>query len=135
MAPLVTICIPTFDRLHYLKESVASALAQTYDDIEVIIGDDGTSHPIQQWGEKTADQDNRVRYQRNSHNLGLAGNWNALADAAQGEFIVIIGDDDRLLPDFVRRMVDVILPDFQVAFSNHYLINDSGGTWFRCRQP
>ena len=126
MAPLVTIGIATFDRLHYLKESVESALAQTYDNIEVIIGDDGTNYSIQQWGNKLAGQDERARYQHNSHNLGLAGNWNAIADAAHGEFIVIIGDDDRLLPGFVRKMVDVILPDFQVAFSNHYLIDTKG---------
>jgi glycosyltransferase involved in cell wall biosynthesis len=102
---LVTIAIPTYDRLEYLKEAVASARAQTYCDIEVLIGDDGTSKAIKAWAESVTSIDSRVRYQRNERKLGLAGNWNTLADAARGEFIVIIGDDDRLLPNFVEKLV------------------------------
>lgn len=122
---LVTIAIPTYDRLEYLKEAVASARAQTYSDIEVLIGDDGTSQEIKTWAESIAGIDSRVRYQRNERNLGLAGNWNALADAARGEFIVIIGDDDRLLADFVEKLVELI-QGASVAFSNHFLIDSAG---------
>jgi glycosyltransferase involved in cell wall biosynthesis len=124
--PIVTIAIPTFNRLPYLKEAVASALAQTYDRLEVLIGDDGTSETTRKWGEQFAANDARVRYQRNSRNLGLAGNWNALADEARGEFLVIIGDDDRLLPNFITTLVEIIEPHAQVAFANHYLINSEG---------
>ena len=56
----------------------------------------------------------------------MAGNWNALADAAKGEFIVIIGDDDRLLPEFVSKAIMAILPDGAVAFSNHFIIDHEG---------
>lgn len=125
--PLVTIAIPTFNRFDYLKEAVASALAQTYEPIEVLIGDDGTSAEIREWGQSLAQRDPRVRYQRNPNNLGLAGNWNALADAAQGELLVIIGDDDRLLPDFVEKLVGIIQPfSANLAFANHYLIDSQG---------
>ena len=126
MNPLVSVAIPTFDRLHYLKEAVSSALAQTYDNIEVIIGDDGETESIKAWSQNITRQEPRVRYQRNPHNLGLAGNWNALADAARGEFLIIIGDDDRLLPHFASTLVKTILPSARVAFSNHYLIDDKG---------
>jgi GT2 family glycosyltransferase len=125
-APLVTIAIPTFDRLAYLKEAVFSALAQTYGSIEVLIGDDGTSEALKDWAETQARQDARVRYQHNPMNLGLAGNWNALAHTARGEFLVIIGDDDRLLPEFVATLLEVIEPSVQVAFANHYLIDEQG---------
>jgi len=124
--PLVSIAIPTFNRLHYLKEAVTSALAQIYNNVEIIIGDDGPTESIQAWSETIARRQPRVRYQRNQRRLGLAGNWNALADAARGEFIVIIGDDDRLLPDFVSRLVNAIKPAANVAFANHYLINSHG---------
>lgn len=127
-SPLVTIAIPTHNpsRLPYLKEAVAYALAQMYRNIEVFISDDGTAHAIKTWSEGIVAREPRVRYQRNLHNLGLAGNWNALAQGALGEFIVIIGDDDRLLPDFVEKLVSVIQPGARVAFSNHYLINAGG---------
>jgi glycosyltransferase involved in cell wall biosynthesis len=124
--PFVTIAIPTFNRLRYLKEAVASALAQTYGNIEILIGDDGGTEAIRQWGEALAQREPRVRYQRNPCNLGLAGNWNALADAARGDFIVIIGDDDRLLPDFVDKLLKTMPSDAQMGFTNHYLINSLG---------
>jgi glycosyltransferase involved in cell wall biosynthesis len=126
MRPLVTIAIPTFSRLNYLKEAAYSALSQTYENIEVLIGDDGREESIRSWGREFASLTPRARYQRNERNLGLAGNWNALADAARGEFIVIIGDDDRLLPDFAGKLVDAILPGSSVAFSNLHLINGEG---------
>jgi glycosyltransferase involved in cell wall biosynthesis len=110
-----------------LKEAVASALSQAYDNIEILIGDDGASESIPAWSQTIVSHDRRVSYQRNERNLGLAGNWNALAKAARGEFLVIIGDDDRILPDFVRRLVKAIQPYARVAFANHYLINSEGG--------
>src|SRR4028119_21670 len=127
MNQLVTIAIPTYSRLNYLKEAVASALAQTYPNIEVLIGQDpgkdGLDESIRSWSQTLVSQNSKVRYQWNSHNLGLAGNWNALADSAQGEYLVIIGDDDRLLPNFVERLLTAIELDGRVAFSNHYIIN------------
>jgi glycosyltransferase involved in cell wall biosynthesis len=126
-ASLVTIAIPTFNRLEYLKEAVASALAQTYERIEVLIGDDGTTEAIRQWGQSLASREPRVRYQRNQKNLGLAGNWNALSDAARGRFLVIIGDDDRLLPEFVEKLIGIIQASAaHLAFANHYLIDNQG---------
>jgi glycosyltransferase involved in cell wall biosynthesis len=127
---LVTIAIPTYKRLNYLKEAVSSALAQTYPNIEVLIGQDpsqdGLDESIRDWCEKLVAREPKVRYQYNSHNLGLAGNWNACADSAKGEYIVIIGDDDRLLPNFVENLLNEALSDTQVIFSNHYLINFQG---------
>lgn len=126
MNPLVTIAVPTLDRLRYLREAVASALAQSYRDIEVVIGDDGQTIELRRWCEEVARREPRVRYQRNPRRLGLAGNWNALADAARGEYLVIIGDDDRLLPGFVSKMVEAAHPSFNVAFANHYMIDGQG---------
>jgi glycosyltransferase involved in cell wall biosynthesis len=130
MKPLVTIAIPTYNRLHYLKEAVQSALTQTYPNIEVLISQDptkdGLDESIQIWSQTLVNQNPKVRYRCNSANLGLAGNWNVLADSAQGEYLVIIGDDDRLLPNFVETLVAAVLPSGQVAFSNHYIINTQG---------
>jgi glycosyltransferase involved in cell wall biosynthesis len=123
---LATIAIPTYNRLAFLKEAVASAQAQTYAPVEILIGDDGPTDAIGEWCRKVVRQDPRVRYQRNARNLGLAGNWNALADAAQGEFLVVIGDDDLLLPDFVSRLAAAIEPSANVTFANHHLINERG---------
>lgn len=125
MAPQVTIGVPTYDRLAYLKEAVASALAQTCPNIEVLISDDGPSEATRAWAVAQAASDRRVRYQHTPRNLGLAGNWNEVVAAAQGEMVVIIGDDDRLLPGFVARLLQAV-NDADVVFSNHYLIDAEG---------
>lgn len=126
MQPLVSIAIPTFDRPHYLKEAVASAEAQTYSNLEILIGDNGTMEETRELGLEAAHRDGRIKYRRNERNLGMSANFNALADAARGEFLVLIGDDDRLLPEFVSRLVGVMEPGIRAAFSNHYLIDTTG---------
>jgi glycosyltransferase involved in cell wall biosynthesis len=124
--PTVSICIPTYRRLHYLKEAVASARTQTFSDIEVLLGDDGDSPELRAWCLDQGVEDPRVRYQSNQVRLGLGGNWNAVSQGARGDYLVIIGDDDRLLPTFIARMLAATRPDTVVAFSNHFVI-DAGG--------
>ncbi|HEY3663177.1 MAG TPA: glycosyltransferase [Chthoniobacterales bacterium] len=126
MTPLVSIIIPTLDRPHYLREAIDAALAQTYENVEVLVFDNGAMEETLAVGEEAARRDSRVRFRRNERNLGMSGNFNALAEAARGEFLVAIGDDDRLLPDFVARLVGAMRPDVRVAFSNHYLIDSAG---------
>ena len=126
MARLVSIIIPTFDRPRYLREAIASALAQTHDEIEVLVFDNGDLEETRVVGEEAMQSDSRVSYRRNERNLGMSANFNALADAAQGEFLVAIGDDDRLLPNFLTSLLAGMQPDVQVVFSNHYLIDSEG---------
>jgi glycosyltransferase involved in cell wall biosynthesis len=131
MNELVTIGIPTYNRLHYLKEAVASALAQTYPNIEVLISqnphkDESITQSISTWCQEIASQNPKVRHQLNSRNNGSPANFNAIADAAWGEYIAFIGDDDRLLPNFVEKLVNIIPSDASLAFCNHYLIDSVG---------
>jgi glycosyltransferase involved in cell wall biosynthesis len=125
-APGISICIPTFDRLWYLRESVASAQAQRLTDLEILIGDDGDSRELREWALATAAADGRVRYLKTPGRLGLAGNWNFLADAAGGEYITLIGDDDRLLPGFAERLLREAVTGVDVVFSEHHFIDHAG---------
>ena len=68
----------------------------------------------------------RVRYRRNERRLGLGGNWNAVAREAAGTYLVIIGDDDRLLPNFVETLLAARGTDTAVLFSNHHMIGADG---------
>lgn len=133
--PAVSICIPTFRRLHYLQQAVESALAQTRTDIEVLVGDDGDNAAIPEWCLARANEDARLRYYKNPRRLGLAGNWNALAERAVGSYLIIIGDDDRLLPEFVEALLAAGAQDQQtpsdvsgpaIIFCNQYLIDAEG---------
>jgi glycosyltransferase involved in cell wall biosynthesis len=123
---LISICIPTYNRLHYLQEAVASAQAQTHSNVEIVIANDGDNGELHAWCTDLAGRDSRVRYQKNERRLGLAGNWNAVARLARGTFLVIIGDDDRLLPEFVAKLLR-FGREGTVLFSNHHVIDETGG--------
>lgn len=126
MTPFVSILIPTLDRPWYLREAIEAALAQTYRNLEVLVFDNGTLEETRAVVERAVANDPRVIFRRHPRNLGMSANFNALADAARGEFVVAIGDDDRLLPEFVSHLVEVMRPELRVAFSNQYLINAEG---------
>ena len=78
------------------------------------------------WALDASATDRRVRYLKTPRKLGLAGNWNFLAAAAAGEFLTIIGDDDRLLPEFAERLLRETNDEVDVVFSNHYIIDGTG---------
>lgn len=123
--PLLTIAIPTLQRLAYLREAVASAQAQDYPNFEVLISDDGNHPGIREFGEQTVHEDPRVRYMRTGGGMGLSGNWNRCAQEARGTHLVIIGDDDRLLPTFLSDLAPAT-PQHDVVFCNHFLIDETG---------
>lgn len=123
---MVTICIPTFRRLNYLKEAVSAAKAQSLQNIEVLISDDGDSEDLQRWSENAQREDSRVRYRKNEKNLGLGGNWNECVAAARGRWLVIQGDDDHLLPTFCESLLQIAAADSAVLFSNHFVIDGHG---------
>lgn len=126
MDPLVSILIPTLNRPGYLREAIDAVLAQTYRNLEVLVFDNGALAETLAVGEDAMRRDNRVRFHRNERNLGMSANFNALADAARGEFAVAIGDDDRLLPEFLAQLVSRMEPKVRVVFSNQYLIDANG---------
>ncbi len=128
--PLVTIGIPTYNRLNFLKESVASALNQTYPNVEVLIcqnphQDEAIKQSIAKWCQHMQQLHPQIRHHLNPENQGAGANFNALADQAKGEYLLMIGDDDRLLPRAVDQLIAVI-PGYTMAFSNHYLIDANG---------
>ncbi|WP_028981497.1 glycosyltransferase family 2 protein [Sporocytophaga myxococcoides] len=127
---LVSILIPTYKRLNYLKEAVDSCLKQSYPDIEVIViqdpTPDGLVEEITNWGKEISSATHKVKFYSNKTNKGLAGNWNECLSKANGEYIVIIGDDDRLMPNCIDELMIGIKGDADVSFSNHYLIDEKG---------
>ena len=59
MSPLVSITIPAYNQAHFLEETVESALGQTYQNIEIIIMDDGSTDNTPEVAQKLAKRDNR----------------------------------------------------------------------------
>jgi glycosyltransferase involved in cell wall biosynthesis len=113
-SPFLTIAIPTYRRADLLAEAVRSALAQQLGrPIEVVVVDDDP----QSTGHEGLLEDvpeiagANFRYLRNRGNLGDAGNHSRCVEAARGEWLSILHDDDLLDPDFAREMFALLAAD------------------------
>jgi glycosyltransferase involved in cell wall biosynthesis len=125
--PLVSVIVPTFNRTRYLGEAVASALGQTYANLEVLIADDASTEDVRSFVEARF-HDPRVRYDRNAVNLGMGPNtWGALARAS-GKYVATVHDDDVWEPDFLSTLVPVLEADdsLSVAYCDHHIIDEHG---------
>ncbi|PLZ95950.1 glycosyl transferase family 2 [Fischerella thermalis CCMEE 5268] len=121
--PKISICIPTFNRVKLLPFAIDSVLQQTYQDLELIICDDGsrdgTPKLISQY------IDSRIRYIRHSQNIGKSNNMRSGFEAATGEYFIKFDDDDRLTPDFLARTASILDHDPSIDFvgTDHWIID------------
>lgn len=101
---LITIAIPVFNGERYLKSCLESAINQTYDDIEILVIDDGSTDNSLELVKSYEKIDTRIRVISNPKNLGLVGNWNKCLKEARGEWIKILFQDDLIRSDSVEIM-------------------------------
>jgi len=99
-AAIVHVMIPAFGDDAYLREAVASVLAQDSDRWLLTLLDDGPADPVvAQW---IADfGDDRITYQHNPDRLGINRNFQRCLDLAQAPWVVLVGADDRLHASYV----------------------------------
>ena len=104
--PLVSICVPTKDRPAYLKQAIESILAQDFDDMEIIISDNASKR--QTFDIVSDFNDKRIKYSRNSKDLGLTNNLNRCIAMANGKYICIFHDDDIMLKGNISKKVEML---------------------------
>jgi glycosyltransferase involved in cell wall biosynthesis len=107
MEPLVSAVIPTYNRAEYVGGAVESVLDQTYDRVEVVVVNDGSTDRTPKVLADYA-ADDRVSVLHNDRNRGIPYAMNRGVDAARGEFIGVFGDDDRWRPRKIERQVEVM---------------------------
>lgn len=95
--PLVTVYIPTYNRVDLLKRAVESVQAQTYQNLEIIIVDDCSTDFTHQYLQQLANEDKRVKYFIKEKNSGACVSRNIAIENATGEFITGLDDDDFFL--------------------------------------
>jgi len=125
-SPLVSVCIPTFNRAGMLRECIDSVLQQTLTDYEIIVSDnaseDSTESVVKSF------KDKRIRYYRNDRNLGIRNNWERCLELATGEFITIFPDDDIMMPNNLVKKADYLAanPSVGLVHSKYHVINGDG---------
>lgn len=106
--PKISVCIPTFNRCQYLSQAIKSVLNQTYRNFELIVIDNASSDNTQKIVKSYQNNDDRIIYIRNKTNIGVVGNMNKCLEAARGEYIKILCDDDLLYPDALEKQICVL---------------------------
>jgi len=112
--PRVSIVIPAYNEA-FFAEAFASARAQTYADLEIVVCDDSPGNFID--ATVRASNDPRVRYQRNPQQLGFNGNFTECLRQARGELIKFLNDDDRLAPQCVEALAAALDYDPRVTLA------------------
>lgn len=115
VTPQVSVIIPTYNRLEFLKEATQSVLDQTFKDYELIISDNHSTDGTQTWTQRLAKKNPRVKYFRNEKNLGMAANWNASIKKAQGDYVTILMDDDLWKPQFLQETTRILEKETDVG--------------------
>ena len=131
--PLVSICLPTCNRPELIVTCIDSCLAQSYGNLEIVIGDDSTDTRTQRLIATRYAQEPRVRYLKNQPTLGQARNVASLFERAYGDKILLIHDDDLLATDGVEKLVSLWArhPQLEVAFGDQYEADHDGAIDFK----
>ncbi len=119
---LVSIMIPTYNQAQYIKEAVESALAQTYENLEVVVSDDNSTDNTKEILESFSDP--RLKYFRSESNYGRVGNYHhMLYDLIQGEWVVNLDGDDYFTDaNFISEAVEIIEKNDVVMVGAKYKI-------------
>jgi GT2 family glycosyltransferase len=109
----LSVCIPVYDAPpHFLAETLTSIFAQRGPfELEVIVCDDASNVDYSALRCRFP----RLRYLRNERNLGMVTNWNHAVRQGSGDLVILIGQDDRLVPDMFAHYVREFSQDPTIA--------------------
>lgn len=133
MPPLVSIVVPVFNGMPHLPALVDSLLAQDYPNLEFIFSEGGGTDAS---GDYLAGlRDDRVRILHHPPGTSAAANWTAASQAAQGDSIKLICQDDILYPTAVSEQVSDLtaFPGAVMAIAKRDIIDARGKTILRSR--
>jgi glycosyltransferase involved in cell wall biosynthesis len=112
MTPKISVIITTYNRAHYICETIDSVLAQTFTDYEIIVVDDGstdnTKETLKAYGDKV-----RYFYQTNQ---GQPAAENTAISNARGQYLAFVDDDDSWLPTKLEEQIKVLENDPDLGF-------------------
>lgn len=132
--PKISVIVPVYNVERYVGAAIASVLAQSFTDFEVIAVDDGS--PDRSFDVLSSIADDRIRIVRQT-NRGLAGARNAGIRAARGAWIAMLDADDLFHPKKLERHADHLSrhPEIGVSFCHSALIDDEGNDLGKAQTP
>jgi len=101
-----SVLLPTRDRLELAKDAIQTVRWQSYSDWELIVADNCSSSDVREYVESLSDP--RIVYIRSDKPVSVTENWNRALNASSGDYVIVLGDDDGLVPDYFYRLLTVI---------------------------
>lgn len=99
-----SVVVIAYNQADYIKETIESVLNQTYQNFEVIIADDSSTDNLQEV--LNCIQDDRIKYVKTPYNMGLNANISNGLKISDGDYIVLLGGDDKLRPNHFEKMLE-----------------------------
>ena len=130
--PLVSIIVITYNSARFVLETLESAKAQTYSNIELIVSDDASTDDTveicRRWMGENKHRFARVELVTSGLNTGISANCNRGLKIAKGEWLKFVAGDDMLLEDFVSENVEYAANnnEAKIIFSDVTLVNKDG---------
>lgn len=106
MLPLISVLIPVYEVEEYLDRCVQSVLAQTYENFEVVMVDDGSKDRSAEIASRYAEEYENIRLVRSEH-AGVSHARNLLLENAKGEYVFFLDSDDFIDPETLQMLYDL----------------------------
>jgi hypothetical protein len=136
--PKYSLLVPSYNRPDMIRETVASLVAAARSDTEIIVADDASPRQAEIRA-VLADliDSSRIRFIGHTQNLRWSGNRNSLVQAARGDWLILLGDDDRLKAGALERLDRWIEgnPDISLFGMGYDVIDDEGRRVFTYCSP
>lgn len=122
----VTIVIPTYGRVHLLREALESCFQQSYLDFQIIIADNEPMRNDETEKLIRSLADERIVYYKNRENIGALANFNRCIELAHSKYCIMLCSDDLLAPDYLEQALamlhadpdmDMLVPDKDIVYS------------------
>ncbi len=136
-APMVSVCIPTYCGSATIGAAIESVLGQKFSDFELIVVDDGSTDETRSIVRSYSDD--RLRYFRNSMNLGPQGNWNRCLELSNGKYFKLLPHDDVLAAECLECQISILEKDqeekISLVFSARNVLSPEGRILMRRSYP
>jgi len=124
--PRVSIGMPVYNGEKHLRTALDSLLGQTFRDFELIISDNASTDATEAICTEYADRDERIRYVRQTSNLGAAANFQFVLRQARAPLFMWAAHDDWLDPDWIETLVPVADRPATIAFGVVQVVSNEG---------
>lgn len=134
--PRVSIGMPVYNGDNYLAETLESIFAQTMQDFEIVISDNGSTDGTEAICRQFVARDPRVQYHRSETNRGVSWNFRRAANLSSGDYFMFLAHDDKLAPEFLEKCSAILEthPEVALCYPKAIEIDSQGNHLYKKEQ-